>query len=97
MKLTFQNIHALATKGMGFNSSQLFLLCGTTKPKKGWLSALIGTDISETGYDQIMSMKGVRRSRRTFLPPRANRGARGRLAGKTEVKPKEYRKDWYLA
>ncbi len=73
MTLTFQNIHALATSGSGFNSSQLFLLCGTTKPKKGWLSRLIGTEISETGYDQIMSMKGVRRSKRSFVPPKPTR------------------------
>lgn len=73
MTLTFQNIHALATNGVGFNSSQLYLLCGTTKPKKGWLSGLIGTEISETGYDQIMSMKGQRRSKRTFVPPKPNR------------------------
>jgi len=73
MTLTFQNIHALATKGIGFNSSQLFLLCGTTKPKKGWLSRLVGTEISETGYDQIMSMKGLKRSKRAFVPPKPTR------------------------
>jgi len=73
MKLTHQNIHALATKGVGFNSSQLFLLCGTTKPKKGWLSALIGTEISDERYAEIAAMKGVRRSKRTFLPPKPTR------------------------
>jgi hypothetical protein len=73
MKLTPQNLHALATSGSGFNASQLFLLCGTTKPKKGWLSGLVGTEISETGYDQIMSMKGLKRSQRSFVPPKPTR------------------------
>ncbi|CAB4171617.1 hypothetical protein UFOVP1007_47 [uncultured Caudovirales phage] len=97
MKLTVQNIHALATKGVGFNSSQLFLLCRTTKPKKGWLSSLVGSEISEELYAQIASLKGLRRSKRSFLPPKANRVRRGRFNLKQEVKPKEYRKDWYLA
>lgn len=73
MTLTFQNIHALATKGMGFNSSQLFLLCGTTKPKKGWLSRLIGTEISNERYAEILAMKGLKRSKRSFVPPKPNR------------------------
>ena len=73
MTLTFQNIHALATKGMGFNSSQLFLLCGTTKPQKGWLSRLIGTEISNERYAEVLAMKGPRRSKRSFVPPKPNR------------------------
>lgn len=73
MTLTFQNIHALATNGVGFNSSQLFLLCGTTKPKKGWLSGLIGSEISDERYAEIAAMKGLRRKNRSFLPPKAKK------------------------
>lgn len=74
MQLTIENIHALATKGVGFNGSQLYLLCGTTIPKKGWLVGLVGTEMSDEQYARIMALKGVKRAQRTFLPPKPLKG-----------------------
>ncbi len=61
MKLTHENIHALGTSGVGFNSHQLILLCGTARPSKGWLSRLIGTEIADEVYVQAVALKGQKK------------------------------------
>lgn len=57
MKLTRENLHALATGGCGFNNAQAKLL--GVKMKKGWLSGLIGQEIPDDVYRAAMALKGA--------------------------------------
>lgn len=56
MILTSQNIHAFGTAGCGFNAKQLQIL-GVTEKKKGWLTRLIGKEISEEDYRRLMDLR----------------------------------------
>ena len=58
MTLTHENLHAVATSGKGFNKAQLQLLLGTSFPKRGWLKRLIGTDITDELYAEVLALKG---------------------------------------
>lgn len=60
MKLTHEILHSIGTEGMGWNKHQLELLGVTWPPEKGWLSALIGTDIDDTKFCTLVKLKGVR-------------------------------------
>jgi hypothetical protein len=51
MKLTWENIHAAATKGCGFTGAQLAVLGITWPPRKGWLRNLIGKEITDAQYE----------------------------------------------
>lgn len=64
MKLTHENLHALATAGCGFNRAQLAVLGVECPPIKGWLSGLIGSEISVEAYDRAMALRGLKRKHR---------------------------------
>lgn len=61
MKLTREIIHSAGTLGMGFNRHQLALLGVKWPPKKGWLSRLVGTEVSDDVWEKVMRLKSVRR------------------------------------
>jgi hypothetical protein len=54
MKLTHENLHAASSSGYdGFTKAQLLELGISWPPKKGWLSSLIGREISDESYDRF--------------------------------------------
>lgn len=56
--LTRENLHALATKnGVGWNRRQLSLLGVTWPAQKGWLSGLIGKEITADLYHTLMLLR----------------------------------------
>ncbi len=55
MILTSNNLHAGGRSGVGFNRKQLEVLGVEWPPKKGWLRALVGTEISEEQYAEFLS------------------------------------------
>ena len=57
MKLTRENIHAAGSSGTGFNRGQLAVLGIEWPPKKGWLTQLIGTEVSDEKYKKFMDLK----------------------------------------
>ena len=59
MKLTYKLIHSLFNNGSP-NSPQKALLNLPTKLPRGWLQRLIGTEINESDYARLLSMKGPR-------------------------------------
>jgi hypothetical protein len=59
MKLTHENLHALFNCGAP-NERQKATLGIGRKPRKGWLIDLIGTEISEALYAELMDCKGRR-------------------------------------
>ncbi len=64
MKLTHSLIHSAGRSGVGFNYHQLKVLGIHWPPKKGWLSSLIGKDISDEQWKLIVAMKGKGRNER---------------------------------
>lgn len=58
MKLTRENLHAVATEGCGFIIEQLEILRVPRPAKKGWAKRLIGTDISDEDYARLLALKG---------------------------------------
>lgn len=61
MRLTSELIHSAGSNGMGFNSAQLRLLGIYWPPKKGWIRALEGKEISNSTWEQVIRLRGVRR------------------------------------
>lgn len=53
MKLTRELIHSVATSHVGFNRFQLSILGVQWPPKKGWLSNLVGKEISDSDFDRL--------------------------------------------
>ncbi len=64
MKLTHENLHALGTNGAGWNKKQLEILGISWPPKNGWLKKLIGTEIEEEKYQQLLDFRGAKRTKR---------------------------------
>ena len=62
IKLTHDNLHALGTNGIGFNKKQLSVLGISWPPKKGWLSNLIGTEITDVQYQTLLSLRNVKQN-----------------------------------
>ena len=56
--LTHENLHAIAPTGIGFNARQLKHLGVTTHPKKGWTKRLIGREIPDDLYAELLALKG---------------------------------------
>lgn len=54
--LDAQSLHALATNGCGFSRKQVEAFGISYPPKKGWVTRLIGTEISEEKYEQILQL-----------------------------------------
>ena len=67
MKLTRENINALSNSG-GFNSAQLTIL-GATDKRKGWLSKLIGKEISDDDYRKLLDLKGAKKQQQLEIVP----------------------------
>lgn len=63
IKLTHKLIHSAGTSGCGFNTAQLTLLGVSMPPKKGWLSALIGKEIPDDVWAEVMKHKGAKLSK----------------------------------
>lgn len=59
--LTHSIIHSAATNHNGFNRPQLELLGVSWPPQKGWLSSLIGKEISAQKWQLVLQLKSVRR------------------------------------
>lgn len=68
MKLSRENIQSIATSGMGFNSAQLTIL-GVKNARKGWLSKLMGTEISESDWRLLCELKGTKPKEQTRIFP----------------------------
>ena len=68
MKLTHDNIHAVATARKGFTKEQLAIFGIAWPPKKGWPKRLIGTEISDSDYARLMELKGSK-SKTTQIHP----------------------------
>lgn len=64
VRLTWKIIHSAGTYGKGFNADQLRLLGVSWPPRKGWLSALVGTEIDRSKWETILALKGVRPNQR---------------------------------
>jgi hypothetical protein len=71
IRLTHENLHALATAGCGFNRAQLAILGVEWPPIKGWLSGLIGCEIPAEAYDRAMALRGLKRKHRSESGPQA--------------------------
>lgn len=61
MTLTKQILHSAGTQGMGFNRAQLSLLGVSYPPKKGWLNALVGAEISDDTWKTVIRLRGIKR------------------------------------
>ena len=57
MTLTHENIHAAETPNGSFNWRQLKLLGVATPPRRGWLRALIGTEIPDATYAELVALR----------------------------------------
>jgi len=68
MILTFENIHAVATSGCGFNAAQLHLL-GVTDMSRGWVRKLEGKEIPDATYALLLELKGAKPGRQKELVP----------------------------
>lgn len=69
--LTRDNLHALCGSpcGEGFTRKQLSLLGVAWPPKKGWLSALRGKQITAARYMEIAEACAAKWKKPVFLPP----------------------------
>lgn len=56
MTLTLKTLHALFNEGAP-NSAQLHLL-GVKKARRGWLKQMVGREITDDLYQQVLSIKG---------------------------------------
>ena len=57
MTLTHENIHAAETPNGSFNWRQLKILGVATPPRRGWLRALIGTEIPDATYAELVALR----------------------------------------
>jgi hypothetical protein len=65
--LTWEMLHDCATNHLGWNKDQIKLL-GTTCPlRHGWLRNLIGTEIEESTWNQVMQLRHMTRAKRKAL------------------------------
>lgn len=68
IRLTREILHSASTNNCGFNREQLYLLGVDWPPVKGWLSGLIGRQVSDETWQMVVKLKGVRnRKQRAFL------------------------------
>lgn len=68
IKLTHKLIHDAARNYCGWNKTQLQLLGVPWPPRKGWLSALIGKEVSEETIARVFAVRGLRpKERRKVL------------------------------
>lgn len=67
MKLTRANIHAVLNNG-AVNAKQLKLLGIAWPPQKGWLSQLIGKEISQADYDKLGQLRRNRKGKTSHTP-----------------------------
>ena len=59
MKLTFKLLHSAGSYGgNGFNAKQLHLLGVGWPPRQGWLRRLVGREIPDATWRQVMELKG---------------------------------------
>ena len=79
MKLTRENINSLSNFG-GFNSAQLTLL-GASDKRKGWLSKLIGNEVSDDDWQKLIELKGAKKQAQLEIVPER------RQFSNTEKKP----------
>ncbi len=96
MILTHENLHSIGKSGCGFNSAQLTLL-GVTSARKGWLSSLIGKEVSEETWETLLKLKGATvTAQRALVPERLPIWASSNskpLFRKSECK-KQWRRFW---
>jgi len=64
MRLTRQILHSAGTSRSGFNRLQLEKLGVQWPPKKGWLSSLIGKEVPDETWEEVLSLKGPASTRR---------------------------------
>ena len=67
MRLTFENLHSAGQAGIGFNWHQLRVLGVPWPPRKGWLTALIGTEIDDRKWAVVLALKGVPKKTRNKI------------------------------
>lgn len=67
MKLTREILHTAATNYAGWNKQQTDLLGVPWPPKKGWLSALIGKEVSEETWQKVIAVRGLKKWKRKEL------------------------------
>jgi hypothetical protein len=72
MKLTRENLHKLSTKADGFTKRQVEMLGFKWPPSKGWLSSLIGTEMSESFFNDVKAA-GSKPKQPMKLTPERNR------------------------
>ena len=63
MQLTYENLHAAASAGSGFNYDQLDILGVVCPPRRGWLQKLIGTHISDEDFAKFLALKGAKQKK----------------------------------
>lgn len=66
MKLTRNLLHSIGQSGRGFNSAQLKIL-GVKKKSKGWLSMLIGNEVSEADWLKLNQLRGMKPRQRSAI------------------------------
>lgn len=59
MILTRELLHQACTKKDGFTRAQVESLGITWPPKKGWLSGMIGKEVTEEQYAEFVRLNGV--------------------------------------
>jgi hypothetical protein len=64
MILTRALLHSAGTSNCGFNYHQLQALGVPWPPKAGWLTGLIGKEISEDQWQLVLSLKHKRKKER---------------------------------
>jgi hypothetical protein len=63
IKLTHESLHAIGTSnGVDWNRKQLEILGVSFPPKKGWLKKLIGTEITDVQYQNLIMMRNVKQN-----------------------------------
>lgn len=67
MKLTFEILHSAGKGGIGFNWHQLRVLGVPWPPPRGWLQALIGTEIDDRKWQIVMELKATPKNSRNKL------------------------------
>ncbi len=68
MILTQELIHRASTTGeSGWNYHQLKLLGVPWPPKKGWISKLVGKEITDEVWEQVQNLSGIPKSQRRAL------------------------------
>lgn len=75
MKLTRENLHPKGFVHQGYNRHQLAILGVSLPVEKGWLSKLVGKEISETDYAEFVRLgtatrREQKKSHPATRPPR---------------------------